>query len=576
MTIKNNILSFISNYGLLIIITVLSLFLRVSFIQEFPDGTHKDEAVLYNSYSLLITGKDEYSRTMPLIFEALSDFRLPVSIYTAVPAISLFGLNEFAVRIPTAIFALFTPLVLYFFTKKIFHSRLISLLSAFSLAVSPTHILFSRYMSEPTLALFTTIMGIYFLLLFFEKQRYAMLGISLIFILLSLFTYRTEQLFIPVLLVLIAVVKRHEIAGLRVKNRLVLGACFIIFLSFLSFLLFSSASGRLKNVGLQSSGEIKLILEEQIREDEFQNPYVTRIFHNKAINFAITGLRNYAAHFDLTYLFFIGDKDSSINSTPFMGHLLFVDLPFYLVGLYVLIKFLRKKSNTFMVALWLLVGPIASAFTIDSPSGVRNLISSSVYAQIIGLGLYGIIYHLKRIKFIFYVAVFCISLGYIFNMSYFFHQHFVHKTVHQPWYRDAGVRQMVEYVQNNEQKYDRVVFADYSALYIFLLFYEKVNPEMIQQRQESIVFSDRPKEIIPLINSKYSVMPKRCPTTGTPNTLYICTDNKVPGWSSILEVIRYKDTFPAFTLLTYNTEFNPSKLPSLPYRLEYIGAEGKN
>ena len=66
-------------------------------------------------------------------------------------------------------------------------------------------------------------------------------------------------------------------------------------------------------------------------------------------------------------------------------------------------------------------------------------------------------------------------------------------------------------------------------------------------------------------------MPFDCPKSGKLNVLYICTGPNIPQNSKILNVIRYLDKVPAYTLL----EFIPiskiaSTLPELPEGLDYM------
>ncbi|PIV02180.1 glycosyl transferase, partial [Candidatus Shapirobacteria bacterium CG03_land_8_20_14_0_80_40_19] len=59
----------------LILIILLSLFLRIYCLQEVPPSLNWDEISHgYNAYSILKTGKDEWGKTFPLIFQAYGDF----------------------------------------------------------------------------------------------------------------------------------------------------------------------------------------------------------------------------------------------------------------------------------------------------------------------------------------------------------------------------------------------------------------------------------------------------------------------------------------------------------------------
>src|SRR5258706_1583069 len=88
---------------LLTIIFLLALFLRFYKLTEIPNGFNQDESSIgYNAYSILRTGKDEYGKSFPVYFKSFGDQKLPVYIYLTAATESIFGLNEFAVRFPSA------------------------------------------------------------------------------------------------------------------------------------------------------------------------------------------------------------------------------------------------------------------------------------------------------------------------------------------------------------------------------------------------------------------------------------------------------------------------------------------
>src|SRR3989344_3561506 len=150
------------------LIFILAFALRFFQLGTNPPGLYWDEVSLgYNAYSILQTGKDEHNRFLPLdTFKAFGDYKPPGYIYAAVPTIALFGLSEFATRLPSALFGSLTVLLTYFLAKRIFEDEAIALLSAFFLAISPWHLQFSRGAFEANLGLFFSTLGIYLFLKF--------------------------------------------------------------------------------------------------------------------------------------------------------------------------------------------------------------------------------------------------------------------------------------------------------------------------------------------------------------------------------------------------------------------------
>lgn len=108
---------------LFLTILFLAAFLRLYKISEVPPGVNRDEASIgYTAYSLMQTGKDEYGKPFPLSFQSFGDWKLPLYIYATIPFIKLFGLNELAVRLPSALAGTLTVLLTFFLVQELFKS----------------------------------------------------------------------------------------------------------------------------------------------------------------------------------------------------------------------------------------------------------------------------------------------------------------------------------------------------------------------------------------------------------------------------------------------------------------------
>src|SRR3989344_6701054 len=94
----------------LTLIIVLAAILRFWHVTQTPPALYWDEVSLgYNAYSILKTARDEHGKFLPLTnFGAFGDYKPPAYIYATVPSIAVFGLNEFAVRFPSALFGTLT------------------------------------------------------------------------------------------------------------------------------------------------------------------------------------------------------------------------------------------------------------------------------------------------------------------------------------------------------------------------------------------------------------------------------------------------------------------------------------
>ena len=73
-------------------IIFIALFLRVFLLDKIPYGFYADEASsAYDAYSLLLTGKDRYGETFPLLFRSFDDYIPPLLNYAELISIFLFN-----------------------------------------------------------------------------------------------------------------------------------------------------------------------------------------------------------------------------------------------------------------------------------------------------------------------------------------------------------------------------------------------------------------------------------------------------------------------------------------------------
>jgi 4-amino-4-deoxy-L-arabinose transferase-like glycosyltransferase len=129
---------------LLAAILILAGAFRFPLLTVSPPGFYVDEASTgYDAYSILLTGKDQYGEFMPLFARTFGAYNESLYRFITVIPIKLFGLNEFAVRLPAAVFGFFTVWALYFLAKELFDEH-VALLATLLLAIIPRHIKFIR------------------------------------------------------------------------------------------------------------------------------------------------------------------------------------------------------------------------------------------------------------------------------------------------------------------------------------------------------------------------------------------------------------------------------------------------
>jgi len=175
------------------LILVLGFFKNMGFRQKSNRFFCDEASIGYNVYSILKTGKDEYGNKFPILFKAFGECKRPTYIYSSIPFMRIFGLNEFAVRLTSAFYGMLTVLVMYFMVKQLFDKE-IAFYSSLFMAISPWHIHFSRIGFEAISFIFWTVLLMYILFKSFKNFLYYYLAVVVYFI--AFFTYYPAPIYL--------------------------------------------------------------------------------------------------------------------------------------------------------------------------------------------------------------------------------------------------------------------------------------------------------------------------------------------------------------------------------------------
>ena len=459
----------------LVIIILLASTLRLYKLGSNPPALYWDEASLgYNAYSILKTGHDEHGKFMPLTnFAAFGDYKPPGYIYATVPALAIFGLNEFAIRFPSAFFGILTVLTTYLISKRIFKNEIVSLLSALFLAISPWHLQFSRGAFEANLGLFFSTLGIYFFLMF-EKEKPLMLLASILSFIAAMYTFTGQRLFVPfILLILFIQFKKRILENLKiVAISLILGA-------FIFWPLFKFATGTIE--GRLRFDEVTIFkdlkpIEESTKYRQRENfSAISGIIHNRRIFYAREYLIHYFDAFNPAFLFTRGDANPRLSIQE-VGELYYIDLPLILIGIYFLFK--TKQKYRLLLIGWLLVSPLGPATARETPHALRMIHILPTFQLIAAFGLYNIYQVVKFKRTLIAFTVFLLTL----NFVYYLHMYYLHWPKEYSGQWQYGYKQAVMAVAPHFDKYeDIVVTKALGRPYIYFLLYTNYDPEKYQQ-----------------------------------------------------------------------------------------------
>lgn len=466
----------------LVLIITLGILLRVISLNTSPPGFNADEAAFgYNAYSILKTGMDEYGEPFPIVFKSFSDYKPSPPVYMTIPFVAIFGLNEFATRLPSLILGILSIIVIYFLSKEIFKKESIALSTAFLLAISPWHIHYSRGAWETNIATFFMSVGILFLLYGFKRTNY--LYISAIAFILSIYSYQSSRLIIPVFLLLFAVVYHKELFTKRIpfiQKKIVGPLVLAFFLSLPLLVLMTGDKGLARFKGVSMFNDPGPIMRlEELRAEHITPGVFSHFYHNKVFAYGMNYISHYLGNFDPNYLFVQGDELNR-NKTPDMGQLYLFELITVMFGVYLLIRGKYKNAN--VVLFWVIAAPVAAAMTLQTSYALRAHNMVIPLTLISGLGLGWIVMKVveqkrivRTISFIFLAAIF----------SFFFIRYLDLYYLHAPkqygleW--EYGFSELVPFVYQEKDKYEKVMVTDrYDQPYIMFLFYGKVEPSVYQ------------------------------------------------------------------------------------------------
>jgi len=461
---------------LLFLIIALSFFLRVYKVSSIPPALNWDEvSIAYNAYSVLKTGRDEWGQFLPLHFKSYGEYKLPAQIYASIPGIAIFGLNEFGVRITPVIYGTLTVLLLYLLIQEAFKIRSVSLMSAFLLAVSPWHVQLTRASFESSFSLFWVLMAIWFLLKGLKKPKW--LIFSMLPFGFSVYTYNSARVFTPLFLFATAIIFRKYFWEKR-KWFLVSVALFTaLMIPLVPFVLSGEAGARYKLVSI--TDEKGLVPRVNERRGASTLPGILpRLIHNKVTYLSFYFAKNYLAHFTPDFLFIKGAGHRQ-HHVQGVGELYWFQSPFILLGLYYLLK--KKDRNLKILLPWLLLVFIPAALTNDSiPNALRTVIAAPVYQIFTALGIYAVYGWVKNKK-LFYLLIGISIIIFLINFSAFLKNLFVYYPIKYSRDWQYGNKEAVEYIKENEDKYDLITFTRYyGEPHMFTLFYLKYDPAQFQ------------------------------------------------------------------------------------------------
>lgn len=462
------------NRLLIFLIVAVGFLLRVWRIADVPPNLGNDEiSIAYDSYSIITTGKDSSGAFLPLSFRSNNDFKAPLYVYVAGPFIKILGNNELAVRLPSVIIGTLTILTLYLLVNRITGSHSLSLGASFLLAIAPWHIYTSRIALEANLALGLLTFGVYFFFVSFTKRKY--LWISTFLLALSVYSYHTELVFTPLIMIFLGLTYHKKFVNKRDLYLWVLLFLILITPYIVNWFAIRNMSNRVSTA---------VILNDPLlgsRLSGVVNPI------SKVFIFLSFWINKFLKYLGFDYIFVNGLPVSAPYAAPEFGLLTLVSLPLFVIGLFRLLLDKNTPVRNFWLY-WVFIGALISSLTLGELNLVRYLVS---VIPLVVIAAYGLVWVAeKKGKVIFLACIILLLFNFAFFYKYYINQFPFHFS--ENW--QYGYKQVAGYIKENGSKYKKIIidprFGVANNNYIgvpsfYLLYFNKMDPQVFLDTKKS-------------------------------------------------------------------------------------------
>jgi len=454
----------------LISIFLIGFFLRFYKLGQLPNSFSPDEVAQgYTAYSLIKTGKDEWNQSWPLSLKSFGDYKPPLQTYLIIPAIKLFGLNTFSIRLPNALLSSLAIISTYFLAHILFNNTSIALLSALIIAISPWHLPMSRIGLEANLHTFFMPLAIY---LFLKNKPTSLIFSSLLFS-LTTFSYHSVKLFVPLVIFVLFLLNKNKF---NLKKNIPFLSIFIALLS-INFIVSLSTNTRVGDISIFSPTDKWQSLNNNRYElTLIKSPeIVNKLFKNKYLSTLYTFSSNYLSYFSPQFLANQGPGESTYGMIPNFGTIGIIPFLFLIL---LFLNFPKHLSSPVkFLCLLLLFAPIPATLSKGNLSANR----ASVFIPYIQILIaYSIIYFYKKIPRFLLIIVATI---FIFNTLTFLFTYFqLGNTIlaKDMLYGHQEVNKYLKDYPNHNVIYSRTL----SEPQAYVAFFQSIDPTKTQQASQ--------------------------------------------------------------------------------------------
>lgn len=458
------------------LILLLAFLLRFISLTDYPVGFNADEASFgYDSYSILKTGKDQWGEFLPMTLKSFGDYKSPLYAYLAIPFIAIFGLNEFASRLPNVLVGTLAVYIVWILSVELKKRHKIKagieIVSSMLFAINPWAIMLSRGAFEANLITLFIPLGVYL----FLKDK---LKLSALVFGLSLFTYHSAKFLSPVIfIVLIIVFNKKSIQAILI---------YAIFVFVMIFTLLNGAGARITERSITSGA-----LEEGAREkilliESGKNPIISRLLHNKYQVVVERFTKNYFQYVSPRFLFSQGAGEYYYGMVHGIGVIYLVE-GVLLLGLIRLINVKKLRKELLFLVFWILAAPIPAALSTGvGYSGHRAIGMIPVLQILSAFGVFGWMTFFKKknvnLRNFIVISVFGLLIINIYKFVNIYFNNVPKQAYGQMLY---GNLEVADWLSKNAMGKTVFISRSLSEPQIFLAFTQKIDPEVYQNQTKN-------------------------------------------------------------------------------------------
>jgi 4-amino-4-deoxy-L-arabinose transferase-like glycosyltransferase len=446
-------------WGVLFAVVVLATALRVYQLKDVPAGLFCDEAALgYNAWAIGTTGMDENGKYFPLFVWSFGGYKNPVYIYSAIIPIKLLGLDEFSLRLTSALFGVGTVIGIFFLGRALF-TPWVGLFAAVFLTVCPWHLHFSRVAFELISFPFLFVIGLTLLVRYTEGRR--TLSAAMFLFGLCLYAYAIAAVFVPLFLIGFTLLYLPTLVR---RWRETLLAFVVVVVTVAPFGIFY-LQHREATMYFRTTTSLSAALDWRAQAERFE--------------------RNYLEFFNRTFLFRNGDPISR-HSVRGFGELLPFYAPFLLLGIVVAAAYPDRRTK--LVLWWLALYPVGASMMLEIPSASRGFIGAPAFCLLAAIGFAAALRALgwaarwRPLALTLQTAALAVA-GYFLapQVRAYLHAYFVEYPKYSaPTYGgfQYGYRDAIHYMESQRSHYDLLMMTavEVNQPQIFPLFYNRIDP----------------------------------------------------------------------------------------------------